>query len=100
MNTIRVSGSCMDKDAETIRREIGKAKIHISEMLKAVEGLSSCWTGPAATVYKNQVYADIEYMTDVCGEIEAFLDSFSEAKKDYGKAESDVYRSIRRMWIW
>lgn len=100
MNTIKVSGTSMSKDTETIRTELENAKRHIAEMLRAIEGLSACWTGPAATVYKDQVYADIEYMTDVCGEIEAFLDSFSEAKTDYERAESDVYRSIRRMWIW
>ena len=100
MDTLKVSGTGMEKDAETIRTEVEKAKQHIAEMKAAVDNLSSCWTGPAAEVYKSQVYADIEYMAEVCGEIDTFLNSFSEAKQDYAKAESDVYRSISRMWIW
>lgn len=100
MNTIKVSGTSMSKDAETIQSEVEKAKRHIAEMKAAVDNLSACWTGPAAIMYKSQVYEDIEYMSEICVEIDNFLNAVSEAKQDYSKAESDVYRSISRMWIW
>ncbi len=100
MNTIKVSGTHMAEDAAAIQNSLETAKKHIAEMKEAVERLSGCWTGPAAEVYKSQVYADIEYMSEVCKEMENFINSFSEAKKDYAKAESDVYRSVSRMWFW
>ena len=90
----------MSEDAETIQTKVAEAKQHITEMKEAVDGLSACWTGPSAEVYKAQVHADIEYMADVCKDLEAFLGSMSEAQKAYDKAESEIHKTISRMWFW
>ncbi len=94
---LKVSTNSMKIDAERIMDLNNKIPQLMDELNSAMKQLSTCWEGPAWSVYQSNVVYHMEMLNEIYHYMNGYLESIQEARENYGRVEQDVCANIAKI---
>lgn len=90
MTEIAVDTLLLKADIEKIQTGLQNINNEMNLMYEGVEVLDRMWDGPANEVFKIQFTNDKNKMQELCKQIQEYIDTLNNAKKEYEVCEAEV----------
>lgn len=89
----------VDSVARMMQQELDAVRQMKKQMYNSLEGLDGMWQGSAHDAFKIQYSNDNQIMTELCREIQEFIDCVNQSRKSYDECEQSVREQIARIQI-
>lgn len=98
-NEIKVDTKLLDKDKQSLVVEVNKIKKEMKSMHDSIKELDTMWEGTAKNEFVKQFTKDYEFLTFLCNAAEEFVDSLSNASKEYTNCENTTQGIVTSIQI-